>query len=58
MAYPYFSETGRVVQVLAVGADAARGTSEVTGSVRYAVCDDRICLPPTSTAFRVPLVVE
>ncbi|WP_420454879.1 protein-disulfide reductase DsbD domain-containing protein [Rubrivirga sp.] len=57
-AYPYFAETGRVVQRLAVGRGAARGTHEVTGSVRYAVCDDRICLPPTETAFRVPLVVE
>ena len=57
-AYPYFAETGRVVQVLAVGEDAEAGSREVSGAVRYAVCDDRICLPPTETAFRVPLVVE
>ena len=57
-AYPYFAETGRVVQVLAVGEGAEAGSREVSGSVRYAVCDDRICLPPTETAFRVPLVVE
>ncbi len=56
--YPYFAETGRVVQRLSVGRRAATGAHEVTGSVRYAVCDDRICLPPAETAFRVPLVVE
>ncbi len=56
--YPYFAEAGRVVQRLAVGRAAPVGTHEVTGSVRYAVCDDRICLPPVQTAFRVPLVIE
>lgn len=57
-AYPYFAESGRVVQVLRVGEGVGSGTHEVSGTVRYAVCDDRICLPPTETAFRVPLVVE
>ena len=57
-SYPYFAETGRVVQTLHVGADAAAGAHAVSGSLRYAVCDDRICLPPAETAFRVPLVVE
>lgn len=57
-AYPYFSESGRVVQQLRVGARAARGTHQVSGSIRYAVCDDRVCLPPATTAFRVPLVIE
>lgn len=57
-AYPYFAGTGRVVQVLRVGEGAAAGTHEVTGAVRFAVCDDRVCLPPVRTAFRLPLVVE
>ena len=56
--YTYFAETARVVQRVRVAAGAARGTREVTGSVRYAVCDDRVCLPPTQTSFRVPLTVE
>ena len=38
--YAYFAETGRVVQLLAVGAGAEAGTHEVSGAVRYAVCDD------------------
>jgi DsbC/DsbD-like thiol-disulfide interchange protein len=57
-AYPYFAETGRVVQRLRVGEGVAAGTHEVSGTVRYAVCDDEICLAPAQTAFRVPLVVE
>ena len=57
-AYPYFAETGRVVQRLHVGEAVAAGTKELTGAVRFAVCDDQICLPPTRTAFRVPLVIE
>jgi len=56
--YPYFAESGRVVQALRVGAGARSGSYEVAGSVRFAICDDRICLPPTTQAFRVPLVVE
>lgn len=57
-AYPYFAETGRVVQRLHVGEGVAAGTTVLEGAVRFAVCDDQICLPPTRTAFRVPLVVE
>lgn len=56
--YPYFAGTGRVVQRLHVGEGVAAGTHEVAGAVRFAVCDDQICLPPTRRAFRVPLVVE
>ena len=56
--YTYFAESGRVVQALRLGRSVQRGTHEVAGNVRFAVCDDRICLPPTTQAFRVPLVVE
>lgn len=56
--YTYFAGAARVVQRVRVAAGAATGSREITGSVRYAVCDDRVCLPPTRTAFRVALVVE
>lgn len=56
--YPYFVESGRVVQTLRVARGTASGRREVSGSIRYAVCDDSVCLPPTRTAFQVPLVVE
>ncbi|WP_412063514.1 protein-disulfide reductase DsbD domain-containing protein [Rubrivirga sp. IMCC45206] len=57
-AYPYFAESARVVQVLGVGRRLRPGRREVSGTVRFAVCDDRICLPPASVPFRVPLVIE
>ncbi len=57
-AYRYFAGPGRLVQTLRVGAAVPRTTHEVTGAVRYAVCDDTICLPPVRTAFRVSLVVD
>ena len=57
-AYEYFAGAGRVVQNVEVGRRVRPGTYWVTGAVRYAVCDDSVCLPPTRTAFRVPLVVE
>ena len=56
--YTYFAGTARVVQQVRVAPSAAAGSHSVTGTVRYAVCDDRVCLPPTRTAFRVAVVVE
>ena len=56
--YPYFAGAARVVQRVRVAAGAPAGTRQVTGAVRYAVCNDEVCLPPVRTAFRVPLVVE
>lgn len=56
--YPYFSERARVIQALRVARRSATGEREVTGTLRYAVCNDSVCLPPTRTTFRVPLVIE
>ncbi len=56
--YPYFAERARLVQAVRVGEGARPGEREVTGTLRYAVCDDSVCLPPTRTTFRVDLVVE
>ena len=56
--YPYFAGAGRVVQWLRLARGTPAGTHEVSGTVRFAVCDDRICLPPARSTFRVPLVVE
>lgn len=56
--YTYYTERARFVQPLRLGAAVARGTHEVTGTIRYAVCDDSICLPPVRSAFRVNLVVD
>lgn len=56
--YTYFADRARFVQPLRLGADVGRGEHEVTGRVRYALCDDRICLAPAQSTFRVALVVE
>lgn len=56
--YTYYVDRARFVQPFRLGEAVARGPHEVTGVVRYAVCDDSICLPPERSAFRVRLVVE
>ncbi|MGB3541899.1 MAG: hypothetical protein WBA11_03130, partial [Rubrivirga sp.] len=56
--YPYFAESARIVQSVRVGRRAPLGTHQVSGTIRYAVCDDSVCLPSARTAFRVPIVVE
>lgn len=56
--YTYFAGEARFVQPLRVGNAAAPGARTVTGTAHYAVCDDRVCLPPARTSFRVSVVVE
>ena len=56
--YLYFSEEARVVLPLRIGQGVALGRHTVRGAIRYAVCDDSVCLPPTESRFRVPLVVR
>lgn len=56
--YTYFSGRARFVQPLRVGRGVRAGEHRVSGALRYAVCDDTVCLPPDRLPFRVPLVVE
>ena len=53
-----FVGAARIVQPLRVARSARRGRHAVTGSVRYAVCDATICLPPASVPFSVTLPVR
>ena len=53
-----FSGSARIVQPLAVSRRASAGPTVVSGTVRYAVCDASICLPPAASAFRVTLRVR
>ncbi len=53
-----FVGTARIEQPLAVSRRAVTGPAVVSGTVRYAVCDASICLPPASSAFRVTLRVQ
>ena len=56
--YLYFAVEARVELPLRIGRAVARGRHRVRGAVRYAVCDDSVCLAPTESRFRVPLVVR
>lgn len=53
-----FTGTARVEQPLAVSRRAVAGPVAVSGTVRYAVCDAEICLPPAAAPFRVTLRVR
>lgn len=55
--YRYHAGRARVWQVLEVASSAPRGPVEVTGRVRFAACNDEICLPPREVPFRARLVV-
>jgi thiol:disulfide interchange protein DsbD len=57
-AYRYHAGHARVWQALRVRARAPRGPLVVTGRVRYAACNDSICLPPREAPFRARLVVQ
>lgn len=57
-AYHYHTGRARVWQGLRVGERAPHGPVEVTGHVRYAACNDHICLPPREDAFRARIVVQ
>lgn len=53
-----FTGAARVEQPLAVSRRAPAGPTVVSGTVRYAVCDASICLPPAASTFRVTLRVR
>ena len=51
--YPYFDGGATVVAELRAGRRAPSGRHVVRGTVRYAACDDRICLAPRTEPFEV-----
>ncbi len=56
--YPYFAGSAVVTVPVSVARGAPRGRHAVAGSVRYALCDDRVCLPPATTPFRATVTVR
>lgn len=56
--YTYHATSARLEQRLRVANNAPRGTHVVAGSVRYAVCNDTICLAPATAPFRTTIVVR
>lgn len=47
--------TGEVVTVipLKVKPDAPLGATKITGTLRYQICDDKVCYQPTSSKFEI-----
>lgn len=43
---------------LAVAEDAAVGPDTLRGSIRYMVCNDQLCMPPTTADFQLPVMIE
>ena len=56
-AYRYHARRARVWQGLRVSERAPRGPAVVSGRVRYAACNDEICLPPREVPFQARFVV-
>ncbi len=55
--YPYFAGRAGVVTRVAAGRDVRPGRHVVRGTVRYAACDDRVCLPPREAPFEAVVTV-
>lgn len=56
--YTYFVDAVRLALPVRVARSADAGRHAVVGTIRYAVCNDSICLPPAATPFRAPLTVR
>lgn len=54
----YFTPESRATGYLFVADEAEPGEHEVQGSVTFMLCNDRLCLPPTTTLFGVPLKID
>jgi len=55
--YDYFAGLVTVEADVRAGAGARPGRHVVRGSVRYAACDERICLSPRTVRFEAPVTV-
>jgi len=55
--YPYFADRVGVAARVTAGRNVRPGRYVVRGSVRYAACDDRICLPPRDVPFEATVTV-
>ncbi len=55
-SYTYHAGAARVSQGIYV-TTAARGRHRITAELRFAVCNDSVCLPPTTVPLRATLAV-
>ena len=56
-AYRYHEGQARIWQGLEIQASALAGPTVVTGTLRYAACNDEVCIPPRDLPFDVRLIV-
>ncbi|NNF57223.1 MAG: hypothetical protein HKN04_03190 [Rhodothermaceae bacterium] len=56
-AYRYHEGRARIWQGVQVSAEAPPGLRVVTGTLRYAACNDEVCIPPRDLPFEVRLIV-
>ncbi|MDX1419060.1 MAG: hypothetical protein R3181_03745 [Rubricoccaceae bacterium] len=57
-SYRYHAGRVRVWQALRIGPQTPRGTYDVSARLRYAACNDAVCLPPREAPLRATLVVD
>lgn len=55
--YPYFAGRAAVTAHIRAGRRAAPGRHLIRGNVRFAACDDRVCLPPRTVPFEAELTL-
>lgn len=53
-----YSGTIRITSTLAAPMELPAGLTELTGKFRYQACNDKACLPPRTTEFKVPLTAR
>jgi thiol:disulfide interchange protein DsbD len=56
--YTYFTEAVSLSGVFRVTEAATDGAAPIAGTIRYMVCNDELCLPPTRHPFEVPVQIR
>ena len=53
-----YSGTIQITSTLTTPAEIPAGLTELSGKFRYQACNDKACLPPRTTEFKVPVVAK
>jgi thiol:disulfide interchange protein DsbD len=54
----YFEEAAHIATIVRLRESAAAGVDSLKASVRFQICDDEMCLPPTTRTFSTPVTVS
>ena len=55
---PQYTKTFRIRQPLTLGAVKSGDRVEISGTLAYQACDDRMCYPPTTAAVNWTIAVK